>query len=272
MTWAWAQPAVPELRARVTDQTNTLNAAQISALEQTLSSFEQQKGSQIAVLIVPTTEPETIEQYSIRVVDTWKLGRENIDDGALLLIAKNDRGLRIEVGQGLEGALPDALAKRIIEETITPLFRQGDFYAGIDAGVSQMIGVISGEALPEPSARDSGGGEDNFRNLDWLIWAFFLLCGAGTGLKKKLGVLPVSGLVGLGTGAVAGWMIGLMQAGLVAGGIAAVLAFLFYVMDLGRGGGGYGGYSSGGSYSGGGGGSFGGGGGGFSGGGASGRW
>ncbi len=270
---AWALLAVPELRARVTDQTATLDAGQIAALEQTLAAFEQQKGSQIAVLIVPTTEPETIEQYSIRVVDAWKLGRASVDDGALLLIAKNDRSLRIEVGQGLEGALPDALAKRIIEETITPQFKQGDFYRGIDAGIGQMISVINGEPLPEaePGTSGSGGGNDNGGNLDWLIWAFLLLYGAGTSFKKKVGTLPVSALVGLGTGAVAGWLLGMLQFGVIAGVIATIVALVSYSIDGGRGG--FGGGGGGGSYrSSGGGGGFSGGGGGFSGGGASGKW
>lgn len=266
---ASAQLAVPELRARVTDRTATLSAAQLDGLERTLAAFEQRKGSQIAVLIVPTTAPETIEQYSIRVVDAWKLGREQVDDGALLLIAKDDRALRIEVGQGLEGALPDALAKRIIEETITPRFRQGDFAGGIDAGVAQMIGVIDGESLPEPGGARSRSGLSGDR-LDWLIGSFLVLYGFGTNFKKKIGTLPVSALVGLGTGAVAGGLLGMLQLGVVAGVIATAVAFLFYTMSGHGGGGSYRGGYSGGSYGGGGG--FSGGGGGFSGGGASGRW
>lgn len=272
---AWALLAVPELRARVTDQTATLSAAQITGLEQPLAAFEQRKGSQIAVLIVATTAPETIEQYSIRVVDAWKLGRERVDDGALLLIAKDDRALRIEVGQGLEGALTDALAKRIIEETITPLFRQGDFSGGIHAGIAQMISVIDGEPLPEPVSGDSSSGSGlsfNGDRLEWLIWVFVVLFGIGTNFKKKIGTLPVSALVGLSTGTVAGWLLGIVQVGVVVGVIAMVVAFLSYVFGgQGGGGGSYGG--GGGSYrSSGGGGGFSGGGGGFSGGGASGRW
>ncbi len=144
---ASAQQTVPALKARVTDLTGTLTAAQQATLEEKLSSFEARKGAQLAVLIVPTTEPEDIEQYSIRVVDQWKLGREASDDGALLLVAKNDRRMRIEVGQGLEGALNDATSRRIIADTITPLFRQGDFFGGINAGLDRMIRVIEGEAL-----------------------------------------------------------------------------------------------------------------------------
>ncbi len=130
---ALADVAVPPLKARVTDLTGTLSAQQQTALEQTLAAFEARKGSQIAVLIVPTTQPETVEQYALRVEETWKLGRKGVDDGALLVVAKDDRKLRIEVGYGLEGVLPDAIAKRIIAEDITPRFKQGDFYGGISA-------------------------------------------------------------------------------------------------------------------------------------------
>ncbi len=139
---------IPPLAARVTDLTGTLTAAERAQLEARLAEFEARKGAQIAVLIVPTTQPEEIEQYSIRVVDAWKLGREKPDDGALLLVAKEDRTLRIEVGRGLEGALTDLVSKRIIADTITPQFRQGDFAGGIDAGVEQMIRVVDGEPLP----------------------------------------------------------------------------------------------------------------------------
>src|SRR5574340_907947 len=128
---AVADVAVPPLKSRVTDLTGTLSANEAVQLEQKLAAFEEKKGSQIAVLIVPTTQPETIEQYAIRVAEAWKLGRKGVDDGVLLLIAKNDRTLRIEVGYGLEGVLPDAIAKRIIDELIVPAFRQGDFAAGL---------------------------------------------------------------------------------------------------------------------------------------------
>src|ERR1700745_2587003 len=147
---AAADVGVPPLTARVVDQTGTLTPDQIANLEQKLKDFEARKGSQIAVLIVPTTQPEDIAQYSIRVVEQWKLGRKGIDDGALLIVAKNDRRLRIEVGYGLEGALNDATANRIISEIITPKFKQGDFVGGINAGVDRMISVIDGEPLPAP--------------------------------------------------------------------------------------------------------------------------
>jgi uncharacterized protein len=154
---AGAQIAVPPLTGRITDQTATLSAEQKSALEQTLQAFEARKGSQLAVLIVPTTLPETIEQYALRVAEQWKLGRKKVDDGAILVIAKTDRALRIEVGYGLEGALNDAISKRIISEIITPRFKQDDFYGGISAGVEQIIRVVDGEPLPQPKATPASG-------------------------------------------------------------------------------------------------------------------
>ncbi len=145
-----AQVAVPQLAARVTDLTNTLSAPQIATLDQTLQAFEMRKGSQIAVLIIPSTQPESIEQYGIRVAEQWRLGRKRIDDGALLIIAKDHHGMRIEVGYGLEGALNDAVCARIIREIIAPRFRQDDFYGGITDGLARMIGVVEGQPLPEP--------------------------------------------------------------------------------------------------------------------------
>ena len=153
MCWAFAAAAdvaVPPLSGRVVDQTGTLSSGDIASLKQTLKDLEARKGSQIAVLIVPTTDAETIEQFSIRVAEAWKIGRKKIDDGALLVIAKNDRHLRIEVGYGLEGALTDATTKRIIDEDITPKFKSGDFAGGVSAGVDRMIRVIDGEKLPAP--------------------------------------------------------------------------------------------------------------------------
>ena len=147
---AIADVAVPPLRARVTDLTATLSAQQRAELEQTLAAFEAKKGSQLAVLIVPTTQPETVEQFAVRVEERWKLGRKGVDDGVLLLIAKEDRKLRIEVGYGLEGVLNDATAKRIIAEEIVPRFKQNDFAGGITAGVARIIRVVDGEPLPPP--------------------------------------------------------------------------------------------------------------------------
>ncbi|MDO9025400.1 YgcG family protein, partial [Zwartia sp.] len=145
-----ADIAVPPLSGRVIDQTKTLTPEQIRTLDQKLRDFEALKGSQIAVLMVPTTKPEEIEQYAIRVADQWKLGRKKVDDGVILLVAKNDRTVRIEVGYGLEGALTDALSKRIIDGTIVPRFKQQDFYGGVTAGVDQIMRVLAGEPLPPP--------------------------------------------------------------------------------------------------------------------------
>jgi len=161
---AVADVAVPSLTARVTDLTGTLTSAQQAALEEKLQAFEVEKGSQVAVLMVPTTEPEDIEQYSIRVAEKWKLGRKGADDGALLIIAKDDRRVRIEVGYGLEGVLTDAMGKRIISDDIVPRFKQGDFYGGVTAGVERILSVISGESLPPPK-RASGRGEDTVKQF-----------------------------------------------------------------------------------------------------------
>src|ERR1700729_2655425 len=150
---ASSEVAVPPLTARVTDLTGTLSGGAVARIESKLKSFEAKKGSQLAVLVVPTTQPEEIEQYGIRVGDAWKLGRKGVDDGAILLVAKDDRRVRIEVGHGLEGALPDATANRIIDETLAPRFKLGDYDGGVEAGVKQKIAVGNGEPLPEPDSR-----------------------------------------------------------------------------------------------------------------------
>jgi uncharacterized protein len=266
---AYAEVAVPPLAARVTDLTGTLTAEQKSNIEQTLQAFEAKKGSQIAVLIVPTTEPEAVEQYSIRVAEQWKLGRKGVDDGALLLIAKNDRAMRIEVGYGLEGALPDAIAKRIIAEVITPYFKTSDFYGGIKAGVEAMIKVIEGEPLPPPSVTT----ETTASSIEQLFpLAFLLAFFVAPVLRAMIGRLPAALTAGAIAGVIVWFVIGSL---LVAVLLAILMAFfaLFAGFSPGRGGWG-GGYSGGGlGRSGGfGGGGFRGGGGGFGGGGASGRW
>lgn len=261
---AQAEVAVPPLTARVTDLTGTLDAAQKQQLESRLAQFEATKGAQIAVLLLPTTAPETVEQYGIRVAEAWKLGRKGVDDGALLLIAKDDRAMRIEVGYGLEGVLPDAIAKRIIAETITPHFRNGDFYRGIAAGIEQMIGVIEGEPLPPPQPNTPTG---NFQDLESLLLiGFMLVMVVGGILRTVFGRLPAAAIVGAGTGVLA-WLI---AGPIVIAVVAAIIAFIFTLLGGGRGfigGGGFGGFGGGGF-----GGGFGGGGGGFGGGGASGRW
>ncbi|CAB3793717.1 TPM domain-containing protein [Pararobbsia alpina] len=269
---ASADVAIPALTARVTDTTGTLTSEQRSTLEQTLEAFEEKKGSQISVLIVPTTQPETIEQYSIRVVEQWKLGRQRVDDGVLLIVAKNDRTLRIEVGYGLEGALNDATSSRIINEIIVPKFRQGDFYGGITAGVGRIMDVINGEPLPPPDKRaDSDSGQVR----GYLPILFVLTMVAGGVLRAVLGRLAGSFVTG-GAIAVVAWLLsGTLFVAIIAGAIA--LAFTLLGGGLGayvggRAIGGLGGGRSSRTTFRGGGGGFGGGGGGFGGGGASGRW
>ncbi len=264
---AHADVAVPPLAARVTDLTGTLDAAQKQQLETRLAQFEAGKGAQIAVLLVSTTEPETIEQYGIRVAEAWKLGRKGIDDGALLLIAKDDRALRIEVGYGLEGVLPDAVAKRIIAETITPPFKRGDFYDGIAAGIEQMMGVIEGEPLPPPRERSAASG--NYQNYESLLFVgFMLVMVVGGVLRSLFGRLPAAAVIGFAA-AVLAWFI---VAPVLIAGLVGIIAFFFTLVGGGRGHFGGGSLGSGGFGGGGGGGGFGGGGGGFGGGGASGRW
>jgi len=259
---AAAQIAVPPLAARVTDLTGTLTGEQRSTLEQALAAFEARKGSQVAVLIVPSTQPETVEQYAVRVEEAWKLGRKGVDDSVLLLVAKNDRRLRIEVGYGLEGALPDAVAKRIIEEDITPRFRNGDFYGGIRAGTERILRVIDGEKLPAPAAH----APPFSLPTEWLMPAFFALLVGSSILDRLLGRL--FGAIGSGTAAgVIAWIfLGSILAGVLAGGIFFIFVLAARLGGWRRGGFG-GGWSSGGGNFGGGG--FSGGGGGFSGGGGS---
>ncbi len=265
---ALADVAVPPLTARVTDLTGTLAAPQRAALEQKLAAFEARKGSQIAVLIVPTTQPETVEQYAVRVEENWKLGRKGIDDGALLLIAKDDRKLRIEVGYGLEGVLNDATAKRIIAEEIVPRFKQNDFAGGISAGVERMIKVVDGEPLPPPKPHPQAGGGVNVDTL--LIIGFILVFVVGGVLRAIFGRGLGAGMVGAIAGAIA-WALG---GALLIAILAAVVAFIFSLLGGTRGGMGGGGFSSGGFGGGGGfsGGGFSGGGGGSGGGGSSGSW
>jgi uncharacterized protein len=263
---AWAQVAVPQLTARVTDLTGTLTKEQTASLEQMLQSFEARKGSQIALLMVPTTAPEAIEQYALRVAERWKIGRKNVDDGAILVVAKNDRALRIEVGYGLEGALNDATASRIIREAIVPRFREGDFYGGINAGVDRMLRVIDGEPLPEPAspAPQVGGGFG--QSLPILL----VLAVVGGGLlRRMLGRTAGSVAAGGAVGAVAWLLVGAASIAVLAG----ILAFIVTLVGGGAGRRYYGGFPGG--FGGGGwgrGGGFRGGGGGFGGGGASGRW
>jgi uncharacterized protein len=250
---------LPLLQQRVTDQTATLSAADVVALEAKLEGFEAISGSQIAVLIVPTTQPEDIAAYAIRVAEAWKIGRTKIDDGIIVVIAKNDRKMRIEVGYGLEGAVPDALAFRIIDETLKPAFREGHFYEGIDKATDQLIGLIKGEALPAPVQKQEGGDGDFF----WVVVMIAYFIASIFSRQKRYGI---SGAVaGLG-----GVVAGLLYPSLLIGILAALGIFFLGLLPAGAGRGFYtGGGRSGGGFSSGG---FSGGGGSFGGGGASGSW
>lgn len=255
--------AVPPLAHRVTDLTGTLTAEDQAALESRLATIEQNKGSQIAILMVPTTQPETIEQYAIRVAEQWKLGRKGVDDGVLVLLAKNDRKSRIEVGYGLEGTLPDAIAKRIISDVMRPYFRQGDFYGGLTAGVNAITGVINGEPLPAPQHAVRTG-----ISPDMVLVAFFAALAIGGVLRAVLGKF----MGGLTAGGLTGVALFALGAGLL---FSAFISFIIFVLMLSGGhrSGFLGGYGGGGFGGGGfGGGGFSGGGGGFGGGGASGDW
>ena len=261
---AGAQVTVPPLSGRVVDQTSTLSAAQQASLTQTLAAFEARKGAQLAVLIVPTTLPEPIEPFALRVAEQWKIGRKKVDDGAILVVAKDDRTLRIEVGYGLEGALNDATSKRIISEVIVPRFKQQDFAGGITAGVDQMIRVVDGEPLPAPQEGQERGSND-VQQLAPL--AIILVLGLGSILRAWMGRLPGAVVTGGVVAGVTWFTAGALSLALAAG----VMALLFTLAGgmgllaaMGMGGGGHRGS--------GGGGGFGGGGGGFGGGGASGRW
>ena len=274
--------AVPPLTGRVVDLTGTLSGGAVNRIESELAALEKTKGSQIAVLIVPTTQPEEIEQYGIRVAEQWKLGRKKVDDGAILLIAKDDHKLRIEVGYGLEGALTDVTAQRIIDEAVTPHFKLGDFDGGVEAGVERMISVVNGEPLPEPDRRweHHVGAWENV--LPFALVAVVVVSGL---LRSIFGRLFGS----VATGGLAGGIVWLISHALALGLGVGFLAFLFALLlgatrgwsaglggwggGLGAGLGGLGGFGGGGRGGGfGGGGGFRGGGGGFGGGGASGSW
>jgi uncharacterized protein len=276
---------VPELTARVIDQTGTLDAIQRKGLEEKLAAFEQQKGTQIVVLMVPTTQPEDIASYANRVANSWKIGRKQVGDGILVVVAKDDRKVRIEVAKTLEGAVPDLAAKMIIDDAITPKFRQGDFAGGLQAALDQLIARVNGEALPAPRAPASQtrGGNGGFDFFNLAILLFFAVPIVGGVLRailgRKLGSLATGGGVGL--------LAMLSTSSLVVAVIAGLVGLLFSLVSGGgpfagrRGGhgpiifpgGGWGGGGGGGWGGGGGGGGFSSGGGGdFGGGGASGDW
>ena len=267
----WAQVAVPELSRRVTDLTNTLSAGQVAALESKLAAFESEKGSQIAVLIVPTTQPEDIAQFGIRVAVQWKIGRKKTGDGVILIVAKADRRTRIEVGYALEGPIPDVVAKRIADDFIAPYFKTGDFYTGIEVGIQQLMRLIEGEALPSPKTTGADLEGDAF---------IFLIVGGVFGgllLTTLMSQTAAASIAALGSATVGAIWFGFSFVLLV----IALFVFGGVALLLGGGGGWSSGGGSGGGGSwrggsgglgGGGGGSWSGGGGGFGGGGASGSW
>ncbi|MEO6689514.1 MAG: TPM domain-containing protein [Dokdonella sp.] len=269
--------AIPALTAHVTDLTGTLDATQKQTLEDQLTALEKSKGSQVGVLLLPTTNPEDIAAYGIRVADAWKLGRKGTDDGVIVIVAKNDHRVRIEVGQGLEGAIPDAAAARIIREYITPRFRANDYFGGLQDATGALGKLINDEPLPPPLTDEpAGGGHGDSGDYGP---AFILGWFVALTLRRMLGGIPVvprTGLVGIGAGLAAWFVSGFIPISIGIG----VLGMLFGVLGGGKGGGfasggGWGGFSGGGGggwSSGGGGGGFSGGGGGFSGGGASGSW
>lgn len=275
---AHAQVPLPPLEARVTDLTGTLTAAQQSSLEEKLSAFEARKGAQIAVLILPTTQPEDIAQFGVRLLESWKPGRKGVDDGAALIVAKEDRAVRIEVQYGLEGVLTDATSGRIINETILPLFKEGDFAAGVNAGVDQMIRVVDGEPLPAPDnswRRKTGSGIPH-----WLPVLLFMGFPLVSMLGRAIGRAPASLLAGgVTTGMVWWWTSMWGLAALVGFGIVLLTLVFGFGSGSGRSGAGRVFRDIGGGFGGRGGGGWGGGGGGWSGGGgmgggggASGRW
>ena len=277
---ARADVAVPVLKTRVTDLTGTLSPQQTQQLEAKLAALEQRKGAQVVVLMLPTTQPEDIFDYATRVFDQWKIGRKNVDDGVLVVVAKDDHRAMIETGYGLEGAIPDAAAARIIREYMAPKFRNGDYFGGLNDAIGALTKLIDGEPLPPPlqgPQRNPGGvahGQDWFTGL---IVAWFVLVWA-RGLFARVSRVPRAGLVGGATGLLAWLFSGLWPLGLglgVLGLLVGLAGGSGGTFARGGGFGGWGGFGGGGF----GGGSFGGGGGGFSGGGgmtggggASGSW
>ena len=270
--------AVPKLAAHVTDLTGTLTNAERESIDAKLRAFEAEKGSQVAVLIVPTIGSEAIEEYAGRVTDEWKLGRKGVDDGVLFLIAKQERKLRIQTGRGVQGTLTDALSKRIVADIVAPRFRNGDFAGGIEAGADAIMKAIVGESLPLPSQAPKRKVDSIASHSDLLIYALFLVPVVGMVLRGIVGRFFGATL----TSGIAGFAAWLILGSLAIGVVAALIAFVFTLFSgaglgrgLGRGGyipGGWGGGFPGGFSGGGGGGGFSGGGGGFDGGGASGSW
>lgn len=264
MAGALAQAPIPPLTARVVDTTQTFTAAQVAELSSRLAALERETGAQLAILVVPTTEGEPIESYAVKVFEDWKLGRKGVDDGVLLVVAKDDRALRIEVGYGLEGAVTDVQSGRIIREYIVPKFAADDYAGGVEAGVAALEALVRKEPLPEPVA---GVNED--WEQDWPYAAFFGL----------VFLLMASPIVATPLGALVGWLMGGVLGAVIGGVLAFAVTALLGVLGIRKrlhaaarkgGGGGWGG--PGGGWGGGSGGGWGGGGGRSGGGGASGRW
>ncbi|TWO80189.1 hypothetical protein CBW56_10940 [Denitratisoma oestradiolicum] len=256
--------AVPPLQARVTDLTGTLTPPQRASLESALTAIEQAKGAQVGVLLLPSTQPETIEQFGIRLAESWKLGRKGVDDGVILIVAKEDRRVRLEVGYGLEGALNDATAKRIISEALVPRFKQGDYFGGIEVAVAAVGAVIEGEPLPAAQGGQEAVLDPNGMGENTFLVLLAVAAIGGALLRMVLGNLIGSSLVA-GAGGVVGWLYSTSLVGVLIGAGAGLFLALFGLNIAlgalsGRGG------------RGGGGGGFSGGGGGFGGGGASGNW
>lgn len=273
---------IPALTARVMDQAKVLQPDQRAALDAKLAAFEAQAGPQIVVLTVASTGIEDIADYAQRAGDAWKIGRQDVGDGVLVVVARDDRKLRIQVAKALEGAVPDLAARQIIANQIAPAFKRGDYAAGLDAGVDALIARIRGENLPGPAGQ---GGAARDMGFDWEELAVFffiavpVLGGVLTGvLGRKLGSVATAG----GAGTLAWWL----SASLLIGGLAAVVALVLVgvmgvgsARGVGRGRSGrggppiiWGGGGGGGGFGGGGGGFSSGGGGDFGGGGASGDW
>lgn len=274
------QTDIPALTSPVIDTTGTLTASQKQQLEQQAIALQQRKGSQLQVLMVPSTQPETIEQYTVRAFDQWKLGRGKLDDGVLLVVAKDDRRVRVEPGYGLEGAITDITAGRIIQEYLVPKFRADDYGGGIIDGTAALVKLIDGEPLPVPMAEQNGNESGTFT-----FWSALLAAFIAAKLMRGMSSRAPSPMRGLLTGGAAGgvaWFFSsLMGLSLAAGVFGLLYGFMSvsggrYARD--RGWGGFGGgpsTGSGGGWSGGGssgGGGWSGGGGLSGGGGASGSW
>ena len=273
---------IPVLTGHVVDTTGLLDASQQAALEAKLDALEKAKGSQVVVLIVPTVQPEDISSYANRVGNAWKIGRKNVGDGVLFVVAFKDRQMRIEVAKTLEGAIPDLAAKQIITNAVTPRFKAGDYAGGISAGVDQLSARIKGEALPEVGSAGTTGNSGLPGGFDWMDLAIFLFFAVpiGGAVAKSIFGQKLGSLI---TGGAVGTLAFMFTASLIIAGLAGVVALLFALFSglsgasrgrsggFGRGGFGGGGFGGGG-FSGGGGGFSSGGGGDFGGGGASGSW